>query len=263
MGKAILFTSGKGGVGKSTLASAVAVNLARRGRRTVLVDADIGLRCADLMLGVENKVIYDMGDLLSGTVPLGTALVSCGALPMLKLLAAPQMMSAGDIGKKEMRRLIGVLRERFDFVLMDCPAGIGRGMKNVLGCADETVIVCTMDDICLRDAERVLSLFDVENEAHPWLLFNKAELKLIRDARVGMPQDLAVALDMPLLGVVPYSAEVAHAVIDRKNPADCNKDGAADAIARVCSRLCGEAVPLPVFKLSLRGKHRIKAGSGL
>lgn len=152
MGKSILITSGKGGVGKSTVSSALAVLLARRGKRVVLVDADVGLRCADLMLDMQDRVVYDMGDLLSGTVSLQDALVPCKELPGLKLLAAPQMISAGDIAKKDMRKLIGCLRDRYDFVLMDCPAGIGRSMKNVLGCADETIIVSTMDDVCIRDA---------------------------------------------------------------------------------------------------------------
>ena len=260
MGKAILITSGKGGVGKSTLAAAIAVDLARRGRRTVLVDADIGLRCADLMLNMQDRVVYDLGDILDGSVHTERALSLCPDVPGLKLLAAPQMMTAGEISGKDMRKLVARLKEKNDYVVIDCPAGIGRSTKNVLGCADETVIVCTMDDVSLRDAERLSGLLTKDREAHPFVVFNKTELSLITSGAVPMPKDLALALDMPLLGVIPFSMEVARSVYEHRTALTCTKAHVNRAIENICRRLTGESVPLPEYRLSLRARLRRKGG---
>ncbi|MBO2517667.1 MAG: septum site-determining protein MinD, partial [Clostridiales bacterium] len=158
MGKAILITSGKGGVGKSTICAAIALDLAGRGKRVVLADADVGLRCADLMLHMQDRVVYDMGDYLEGNAGLEQVLVTHPYYPTLLLMAAPQLMSASDIKKKEMRALMSRLKEQNDFVLIDGPAGIGRSTRNAFFCADEVILVCTPDDISVRDGERVVQV---------------------------------------------------------------------------------------------------------
>ena len=243
MGKVYLITSGKGGVGKSTLSSSLAVVFARNGKRVLLLDADIGLRCDDLMLDMQNTVLYDYGDILEGTLP-ENALRQHPACPGLYLLAAPQLMSASEVDKKKFRKMISSLRDRFDLILIDCPAGIGRNMKTTLGCADETILVCTMDDVCVRDAEQVASLLSGSNEAHPSVVFNKADPFLIRRGRVSSPEQLALHLDMPLLGVIPFSQSVARALYSRTVAYECDDRRVYRAIEDIALRMLGQELPV-------------------
>ena len=240
--------SGKGGVGKSTLAVALAECYARRDMRTVLLDGDVGLRCADLMLGMQDRVIYDLGDLAEKNCTLEQAQVPHPTLPSLSLVAAPQMISASDVKRKEMGWIITQLSESADVLILDAPAGIGRGLKNLLGAAAEPVIVATPDDICLRDAEKLGMLLSQREEPRPVVVFNRISRLLVMMGEIRTPAEMAASLDMPLMGAIPESSEVYYALLHHKGALHCGDRRVVKAIERIAARLLGEDVPQERYK---------------
>ncbi len=250
MGRIFALMSGKGGVGKSTLAAALAECYARRDMRTVLLDGDIGLRCADLMLGMQDRVIYDLGDLAEKSCAMEQALVRHPKLPSLFLVAAPQMLSASDLKRKDLGRIITRLSEKADMLIIDAPAGIGRGLKNLLGAAAEPVIVATPDDVCLRDAEKLNMLLTQQEEPRPVLAVNRVNRKLVRLGEMRTPAQLAAILDMPLIGAVPDSPKVYRALLNHKGAMHCGDAKVASAIEHMSARLIGEDVPLERYRHS-------------
>ena len=243
MGRIFAIMSGKGGVGKSTLAAALAECYARRSLRTVLLDGDVGLRCADLMLGMQDRVIYDLGDLTEKSCSLEQAMVRHPELPSLSLVAAPQMISASDLKRKELGRIITQLSSGADVLILDAPAGIGRGLKNLLGAAAEPVIVITPDDVCLRDAERLSALLTQREEPRPVAVFNRVSKGLVRRGEMRSPAQLAAALDIPLMGAVPDSPKVYQALLHHKSALHCGDPKVEKAIEHTAARLLGEDVP--------------------
>ena len=262
MGRIFAIMSGKGGVGKSTLAAALAELYARQGRRVVLVDGDTGLRCADLMLNLHNQVIYDLGDLAEKRCELEQALVQPSALPTLSLLAAPQMMRPSDIKGKEMGKIINLLARDQEIILLDAPAGIGRGLKNLLGIAAEPVVVATPDDVSIRDAERLGSLLFQRDEPHPALVLNRVIPALVRRGEMAPPAALAQALDMPLVGVLPESGKIYQALLRHETALHCGQRPVVREIEHIGARLLGENRPLPnyapsaVWRFFTRGGDR-------
>ena len=247
MGRIFAIMSGKGGVGKSTLSASLAEYFARAGKQVALLDGDTGLRCADLMLGLQDQVIYDLGDVAEKNCELDQAMVRPANLPGLCLLAAPQMMSPSDLKAKHMGRIITELSDQMDIVLLDAPAGIGRGLKNILGAAAEPIIVATPDDVCLRDAERLCQLLSQREEPRPSVVFNRADRKLIRRGLMQPPETLAQVLDMPLLGVIPDSKKIYQALLAHQTALNCGDRRVAQAIEIIAGRMLGADVPLPDY----------------
>ncbi len=249
MARIFSIMSGKGGVGKSTLASSLACYYAGRNMKTVLIDGDIGLRCADLMLDVQDRVVYDLGDVKENLCPAEQALIRPTAIPHLSLLAAPQMMRPSDIKGKEISKLVASLAAENDIILLDAPAGIGRGLKNLLGSGSTPVIIATPDDVCLRDAERLgMVLKEKGEEMHPHLILNRVNKKLIRKGEMPTPQNIALSLDMPLYGVIPESPAIYRALLQHKTALFCEDEQVKQAIENIASRLLGAETPLPTFK---------------
>ena len=250
MGRIFAIMSGKGGVGKSTLAAALAECYARQKKSTVLLDGDVGLRCADLMLGMQDRVIFDLGDLTEKNCQLEQALVKHPELPSLSLVAAPQMISASDIKRKELGRIITQLSDTADVLILDAPAGIGSGLKNLLGAAAEPVIVVTPDDVCLRDAEKLITLLTQREEPRPVAVFNRVSKNLVRRGEMRPPSQLAAALDVPLMGVIPDSPKVYQALLRQKSVLRCGDPKVVKAIERTAARLLGENVPQEYYEPS-------------
>ncbi len=248
VGRIFAIMSGKGGVGKSTLATALAECYAKRDMRTVLLDGDVGLRCADLMLGMQDRIIFDLGDLAEKNCTLEQALVQHPALPSLSLVAAPQMISASDLKRKELGRIITQLSDSADVLIIDAPAGIGKGLKNLLGAAAEPVIVATPDDICLRDAERLSMLLTQREEPRPVVVINRVRKLLVLTGEMRTPAQLAAALDLPLMGAIPESPEVYYALLHHKGALHCGDRRVVKAIQRTAARLLGEDVPQERYK---------------
>ena len=239
--------SGKGGVGKSTLTAALGVCLAQAGKRVVLVDADIGLRSQDALLGLENQVVYDLIDLVKGDCLLEQALLSAEAAPGLKLLPASQFARAKALEPKSFRKVLGALRASSDVVLIDCPAGIERGLRNVLGAGvEEVLLVVTPDDVALRSAERACQVIAGKNLPRPRLLVNRLQAELIQCGEMMSAATAAQVLDLPLLGEIPedqavYRAQLRH---DQFLRYDCE---ARRALLRIASRLQGVDTPFPAY----------------
>lgn len=250
MGKIFAIMSGKGGVGKSTLAAALAEEYARQGLSVVLLDGDTGLRCADLMLGLQDRVMYDLGDVADKSCALEEALVSTADLPGLSLLAAPQMLKPSDLKAKDLGRIITRLAEAKDVLILDAPAGIGRGLKNLLGAAAEPVIVATMDDVSLRDAERLATLLSQREEPRPTLVFNRVSGRLVRRGEVPPPAQLAQSLDMPLVGILPESVRIYQALLRHQSALHCGDKAVEKEIHAISCRLLDQAVPLPAYTAS-------------
>lgn len=199
-GRCIVVTSGKGGVGKTTTTANVGVALAATGARVVLIDADVGLRNLDIVLGLEARVRHHVLDVLDGNAELDDALVSDKRVPTLKLLAASQTREKDEIDTTAFHRLVGQLRERFDYVLIDCPAGIEKGFQNAIVAADEAIIVCTPEVSAVRDADRVVGLLG--ERVKITLIVNRLRPALVRRGKMLSVDDVNNILRLPLLGVI-------------------------------------------------------------
>ena len=242
-----LFASGKGGVGKSTAAACVGEALARLGSRVCLVDADIGLRDQDAILGLENLVVYDLLDVTAGGCPLEQALLPLNGAEGLMLLPASQFARSKELESKAFQKVVRRLRRSFDFVLIDCPAGIERGLRNALAVGpDCVVLLCTPDDVCIRDAERVIQLCAQREVPRPRLLVNRLRPELIEAGEMYTAATVAQTLECELLGEVPEDQDLYRALLRHIRPMDVASE-ATGAFTRVARRLRDENVPLPAY----------------
>lgn len=259
MSSTFVFASGKGGVGKSTLSASLAVLLARAGHSVVLLDADLGLRSQDLFLGLENSVVYDLMDVASGKCLLSQALLEAPDLPGLSLLPAAQFVRAKALDPRKLKKMLSLLRKEHDFILIDCPAGLERGLRNVLnaGRGLETILVLTPDDLCVRDGEQVISLLEEKKLPPPRLLVNRLQPDLIHAGEMYSARTVAQVLDVPLLGEVPEDPMVYRAQLRRRLPVDFHCE-ARTALLRIADRLQGGDSPFPDYgrkKLSFLRRH--------
>lgn len=251
MSQAWMIASGKGGVGKSTITAALGVALARRQLPTVAVDTDIGLRSLDMLLGLQNKIVYDVIDVANKDCKLKYALVQYAAAPSLSLLPASQLGTSGDLNEELVGRIVRKLKKRFSYVLMDAPAGLERGVVNTLVNTDHSLLIVTPDDVSIRDGERVIAMLDANHKPHPMLIVNRLVPAMVASGEMYSPQTVANTLDVPLLGFVPEDQAVLralghhHTVMDEEGPA-------RQALERISQRFLGEFVPMPTFEKKRR-----------
>jgi septum site-determining protein MinD len=205
-GRAIVVTSGKGGVGKTTTTANLGAALGATGASVVLVDADVGLRNLDIVLGLEARVRHHVLDVLEGVSTLDDALVTDKRVPSLKLLAAAQTREKDDVDTEAFSALIASLRERFDYVLIDCPAGIEKGFTNAIVGADEAIVVCTPEVSAVRDADRVVGLLGDDRSVK--LIVNRLRPSLVKRGKMLSVDDVNGILRLPLLGVIADAPDV-------------------------------------------------------
>ena len=243
-----LFASGKGGVGKSTLSAHLAVQLARMGKSVVLIDADLGLRSQDLFLGLENSVVFDLVDVAEGKCLLSQALLEAPDLPKLRLLPAAQFVRAKDLDPRKLKKMISLLRKENDFILIDCPAGLERGLRNVLNAGSrlETILVVTPDDLSIRDGEQVISLVESKKLPRPRLLVNRLQNDLVHAGEMYSAETIAGLMDLPLLGEVLESEAFTLAQLRRRLALDYDCE-ARKALLRIADRMTGKEVPFPRY----------------
>lgn len=247
MSSCFAFASGKGGVGKSTITANLGAALSLSGAETVVVDADIGLRSQDTFLSLENRVVYDLIDLVNGSCTLQQCLLTCDAFPRLRLLPAAQFSRAKALDPKKFSKIIGSLRDSFAYILIDCPAGIERGLRNILKAeVDEWVLIATPDDVSLRSAERAKQIMESKNLNRPSLIVNRLDASLIRRGEMMKAETAAQVLDLPLLGEIPEDDMVYRSQLRRALclQYDCE---ARNAILRIASRIAGKTVPFPAY----------------
>jgi len=243
-GRVITITSGKGGVGKTTLAANLAVALATRGQRVVVIDADVGLRNLDVMLGLENRIVYDLVDVIEGRCRLRQALVHDKRLSELFLLPAAQTRDKSAVQPDDMVRVCQGLREEHDFVLIDSPAGIEQGFRYAVAPADEILIVTNPEVSAVRDADRVIGLIEAEEQGPGRLILNRVDTERVRRGEMLDIPDVVGLLAIDLIGIVPEDKDILVAA-NQGQPLAFSGDssGACRAFHNIARRLLGEDVP--------------------
>ena len=242
--RAITVTSGKGGVGKTTITANLGVALAMQGHRVVVIDADVGLRNLDMMLGLENRIVYDLVDVVEGRCRLRQALVRDKRLAELFLLPAAQTRDKSAIQPDDMVRVCESLREQHDFILIDSPAGIEQGFRYAIAPADEILIVTNPEVAAVRDADRVIGLVEAEEKAPPQLIINRLRPDMVQRGEMLDIADVVELLTIDLVGVVPEDQAIL-VTANRGRPLAFSKDSslAGQAFHNIARRLQGEDVP--------------------
>jgi septum site-determining protein MinD len=245
MGEAIVITSGKGGVGKTTTTANIGAALAHLGKKVALIDADIGLRNLDVVMGLENRIVYDLVDVVEGQAKLKVALIKDKRFnENLFLLPAAQTRDKTAVNPEQMRELVGNMKQEFDFVLIDCPAGIEQGFKNAVAGSDKAVVVATPEVSSVRDADRIIGLLEAEEKHHPALIVNRIRPSMVKKGDMMDINDMIEILAIDLLGVVPDDEFIVVST-NRGEPAVLNAQSrAGEAYRNIARRLTGENVPL-------------------
>jgi septum site-determining protein MinD len=244
LGRAIVVTSGKGGVGKTTTTANLGTALAQRGATVCLVDADIGLRNLDIVLGLESRVKHHLLDVLEERVTLDEALITDKHSEKLSLLAATQSREKDEVETEKLQALIASLRERFEYVLIDSPAGIELGFKNAVAGADEAIVVCTPEVSAVRDVDRVVGLLG--NRFHPQLIINRLRPQLVRKGKMLSVDDVNGILHLPLLGVIADEPEIIVTTNKGEPLALRAQTPTGAAYHAIAARVAGEDVPAPM-----------------
>jgi len=239
----IVLTSGKGGVGKTTTTANLGAALAKRGKRVVLIDADIGLRNLDLVLGVEKRIVFDLVEVVEGRCQLRQALIKDKRLDSLSVLPAAQTRDKDAVTEAQMTRLMAELADSADYVLIDCPAGIEHGFRNAVAGAREAIVVTTPEVSAIRDADRVVGKLR-ERELPLQLIVNRVRPEMVKTGEMMSVQDVAEILGAEVLGVIPDDEGVIDTT-NRGEPLVLDETQKLAAIyLRIARRLEGEELPL-------------------
>ncbi|SDD24016.1 septum site-determining protein MinD [Paenibacillus sp. UNCCL117] len=245
MGEAIVITSGKGGVGKTTTSANIGTALALQGRKVVMVDTDIGLRNLDVVMGLENRIIYDLIDVAEGRCRLAQALVKDKRFDELYMLPAAQTKDKHAISPDAVRQIVLELKREFEFVIIDCPAGIEQGFKNAVAGADKAIVVTTPENAAVRDADRIIGLLEKEpNVESPKLVINRIRPMMMKKGEMLDIDEICSVLAIDLLGIVPDDEYVIKAA-NTGEPTVMNPNSrAAIAYRNIARRMLGDTVPL-------------------
>ena len=247
-GMVLVITSGKGGVGKTTTVANIGAALAALGRRVVLVDADIGLRNLDVVMGLENRIVYDIVNVMENKdLPVRKALIKDKRVESLFLLPAAQTRDKDAIKPEQMKALCEELRQEFDYVLIDCPAGIEQGFRNAVAGADLALIVTTPEVSAVRDADRIIGLVEAEGLRGPRLILNRLRPDMVKRREMMDIEDVLDILHIDLLGVVPDDEAIIISTNKGEPIAFDNNSKAGQAYRNIARRLEGEGVPFQSF----------------
>lgn len=249
-GQVVTITSGKGGVGKTTVTANLGMALAQLGQRTVVVDADIGLRNLDVVMGLENRVVYDLVDVVEGACGLRQALVRDKRVEGLYLLPAAQTRDKTAVNPAQMVALCRQLQEQFDFILIDSPAGIEQGFRNAVVPADRVLVVTTPEVAAVRDADRVIGLLEAEGKEDIALILNRVDMEMVQRGEMLSVEDVLDVLAIQLIGVVPED-EAILVSSNRGSPVVLDGNSwVAQAFRDIARRLLGEDVPIRLPEVS-------------
>ncbi|MCL4521977.1 MAG: septum site-determining protein MinD [Firmicutes bacterium] len=262
MGEAIVITSGKGGVGKTTTTANIGAGLAQAGSKVALIDADIGLRNLDVVMGLENRIVYDLVDVVEGFAKLRHALIKDKRFENLQLLPAAQTRDKTAVSPEQMKDLVETMKEEFDYVLIDSPAGIEQGFKNAVAGADKALVVATPEVSSVRDADRIIGLLEAYEKHKPYLIINRIRPAMVKRGDMMDIDDMIEILAIELIGVVPEDEAIVIST-NRGEPAVMNPNSrAGEAYRQITRRLRGEEVPFPKLEeeSSLFGRIRRMMG---
>jgi septum site-determining protein MinD len=252
MSRIIVVTSGKGGVGKTTVTANLGMAIARLGRQVALVDADFGLRNLDLLLGLENRVVYTAIDVLTGQCRLEQALVKDKRQEGVVLLPAAQSRTKEAVNPDQMKKLLGALTQKYEYILVDSPAGIEMGFQNAIAAAQEALIVTTPEIAAVRDADRVVGLLEAQGIKRIHLIVNRLKPAMVQADQMMSVQDVQEILAIPLIGVIPDDERVIISS-NRGEPLVLGENVSLPGIAmnNIARRLEGESIPF----LDLMAEH--------
>ncbi|WP_010270848.1 septum site-determining protein MinD [Paenibacillus senegalensis] len=245
MGEAIVITSGKGGVGKTTTSANLGTALALQGKKVCMVDTDIGLRNLDVVMGLENRIVYDLVDVAHGRCRLNQALIKDKRFEDLHLLPAAQTKDKDAVTPDTIRNIVLELKKEFEFVIIDCPAGIEQGFKNAVAGADKAIVVTTPENAAVRDADRIIGLLEKEQQIEsPKLVINRIKASMIKKGEMLDIDEICSVLAIDLLGVVPDDELVIKAANSGEPTVMNPASRAALAYRNIARRIMGDTVPL-------------------
>ena len=244
----VTVTSGKGGVGKTTATANLGVALAEAEQRVVCIDADIGLRNLDVVMGLENRIVYDLVDIVEGRCKLRQAMIKDKRLGNLYLIPAAQTRDKTAVSPRDMVKLTDELRKDFDWVLIDSPAGIERGFRNALAPADIVLIVTNPEVSAVRDADRIIGMVEAEEKEPPRLILNRVKPEMVRRGEMLTTEDVLDVLAIDLIGVVPEDDGVITASNQGLPVALNPRSRAGKAFREIAHRLMGEEIPLEALQ---------------
>ena len=243
-GKTIVITSGKGGVGKTTATANIGVALAMRDHCVVVIDTDIGLRNLDVIMGLENRVVYDLVNVIEGKCRVRQAMIKDKQGLELYLIPAAQTRDKDSIEPSQLRELCVNLEQEYDYILIDCPAGIEQGFKNATAAAQEAVIITTPEVAAIRDADRVIGLLEASGLHRPRLVINRISADMVRRGEMMSQKDVEALLAIELIGLVPADERTISAANRGVPVVHDGRSAAGAAFIRIAARIDGEEVPI-------------------
>ena len=242
----IAVSSGKGGVGKTTTTANLGSALALEGKKVALIDTDIGLRNLDVVMGLENRIVYDIVDVVEGKCKLRQALIKDKRFKELYLLPAAQTRDKSAVNEEQMKELTSKLKEEFDYILVDCPAGIEQGFKNAIAGADRAIVVTTAEISSIRDADRIIGLLEAAEIKNPELVINRIRPNMVRRGEMMDVNDIVDLLSIDLIGVVPDD-EYVITQTNKGEPAVINKKApSGKAYLEIARRILGENIDVTI-----------------
>ncbi|MGI6001829.1 septum site-determining protein MinD [Lachnoclostridium sp. An131] len=243
MSEVIVITSGKGGVGKTTSTANIGTGLAKLGKSVVMIDTDIGLRNLDVVMGLENRIVYNLVDVVEGNCRMKQALIKDKRYSNLCLLPSAQTRDKTAVNPEQMKKLIEELRPEFDYILLDCPAGIEQGFKNAIAAADRALIVTTPEVSAIRDADRIIGLLEANDIHQINLIVNRLRMDMVKRGDMMSIEDVIDILAIDLIGAVPDDEHIVIAT-NQGEPLAGDSSLAGTAYMNICKRILGEEVPL-------------------
>ena len=238
----IVVTSGKGGVGKTTTSANVGTGLAKAGSKVCLIDTDIGLRNLDVVMGLENRIVYNLVDVVEGNCRIKQALIRDKRHPGLYLMPSAQTRDKSAVTPGQMVKVIDHLREQFDYIILDCPAGIEQGFQNAIAGADRALVVTTPEVSAIRDADRIIGLLEANGFKQMDLIINRLRMDMVKRGEMMTVDDVTDILAVNLIGAVPDDEQIVIST-NRGEPLVGTNCLAGKAYSNICHRIMGEEVP--------------------
>ena len=242
MSEVIVITSGKGGGGKTTTTANVGCGLAMLNKKVVMIDTDIGLRNLDVVLGLENRIVYNLVDVVEGKCRLKQAMIKHKKFPELCLIPSAQTRDKDAVTPEQMKELVDELRQEFDYILLDCPAGIEQGFKNAIAGADRALVVTTPEVSAIRDADRIVGLLEANEMQKIDLIINRIRMDMVKRGEMLKVEDVCDILSIPLIGVIPDDEQIVVST-NTGEPLVGGNSPAGKAYSNICRRIGGEEVP--------------------
>lgn len=258
MSKVIVVTSGKGGVGKTTSTANIGTGLAKMNKKVVLIDTDIGLRNLDVVMGLENRIVYNLVDVVEGNCRIRQALIKDKHQPNLFLLPAAQTRDKSAVSPEQMRKLVDDLKPIFDYIILDCPAGIEQGFRNACAAADHAIVITTPEVSAIRDADRIIGLLESDGLKSIDLIINRIRMDMVKRGDMMSVEDVTDILSANLLGALPDEEDIVIASNHGETVVGTDSI-AGQAYVNICRRLEGETVPLENLEKPVSFRSRLSA----